>query len=376
MSDQNSLHELVKFKEHKKIDSSILLEIELNNPKKLNVLNREIIFSLNKKIREWRNRKELSALFIHSAGDRAFCAGGDIAQVYSAIMKSKEEGEDPALATKSFFQTEYETDYMLLHFPKPVVLWGNGVVMGGGMGLFMASSHPIVTETSLLAMPEISIGFFPDVGASYFLSQIKGGIGKYLALTAYRLNARETCYLNLTQWAFSQKEKQNVFDFLLHSSFDSKEEFNSKFNRFYKKPEFLLEQNCWIKDFQKNIEKALAFKDLQGFYSYFSKAKLDDEKWEQNRQNFLKASPTSLAVIFEQFKRSENQQDIKALFEMEMIIAMHKTRNVDFPEGIRALLIDKTKDPKWQPSSVEGIESSEIDKYFKALEDWDYSLDV
>ena len=252
MLNQNKANqELIKFKEHKKPDNSILLEIELNNQKKLNALNFDMIVTLNKKLKEWKNKQELSAVFIHSEGDKAFCAGGDIVQLYSIISESKKSGEDPALAAQDFFQTEYETDYILSHFPKPVVLWGTGVVMGGGMGLFMSVSHPIVTETSLLAMPEISIGFFPDVGASYFLSQIKEGIGKYLALTACRLNASEALYLNLTKWVYSHKEKQNVFNFLSSSSFKDIEEFNHKFRDFYKKPAFLYEQRNWIKKFSK-----------------------------------------------------------------------------------------------------------------------------
>ena len=375
MSDQNQ-QELIKFKEHKKPDNSVLLEIELNNSKKMNVLNLEIMFALNEKIKKWQNKKELSSVFIHSAGDKAFCAGGDIVQIYSTILESRKKGEDPALAAKDFFRTEYGTDYMLFHFPKPVVLWGNGVVMGGGLGLFMASSYPIVTETSLMAMPEISIGFFPDVGASYFLNQIKEDIGRYLALTGCRLNAAEACYLNLTKWAFSQKEKQNVFDFLIESSFSSREEFDNQFKNFYERHKLVLEQDNWIKSFKKEISKALEFKDLKSFYNYMLKAKLEDKRWEKNRKSFFDASPTSLAVIFEQLRRAKDQKDIKAIFEMEVKIAMHKARNADFPEGIRALLIDKTKNPQWKPNHIGDLDPLEIERYFTALEGWDCSLNM
>ena len=227
-----------------------------------------------------------------------------------------------------------------------------------------------------MAMPEVSIGFFPDVGASHFLNQIPGDFGRYLALTACRFNASEACFLNLTKWAYPHEEKHNVFDFLLGSSFKDKEEFNSKFNKFYKKPQFLHEQSCWIKDFQEDIAKTLEFKDLQDFYNYLLKAGKEDKKWEQNRQNFLKASPTALAVVFEQLKRAKNQKDLKSLFEMELIIAMNKARNADFPEGVRALLIEKTKDPQWNPPHIKDLKSSDIDQYFTALEGWDCSLRV
>ena len=328
MSDPNNPY--IYFIEHKKADQSVLLEIKLNNAKKLNVLNSEIIFALHKNILKWRDKEELSAVFIHSEGDRAFCAGGDVVQVYSTILESKKRGEKPALAAKPFFQTEYETDYLMHQFPKPIVLWGNGIVMGGGMGLFMASSHPIVTETSLLAMPEISIGFFSDVGASYFLNQINKDIGRYLALTACHLNASEACYLDLANWAFSNEDKQKVFDFLAQSSFKDEKEFNSKFKEFYKKPHFLLEQDNWIKRFEKEILKSLECKDLKSFYDFLSKQALEDKKWEKNRQNFLKASPTSLAVISEQLQRAQGQKNLKALLEMELTIAMRKMEGFDF----------------------------------------------
>lgn len=372
----NQKQELINFKEHKKSDKSILLEIELNNPSKLNVLNREIIFSLNKKIKEWRNGKDLAAIFIHSSSEKAFCAGGDVAQIYFSILESKRKGNDPALAVQDFFQTEYETDYMLSQLSPPVILWGDGIVMGGGMGLFMASSHPIVTETSRLAMPEVSIGFFPDVGASYFLNQIENDVGKYLALTACHLNASEACFLDLTQWACWQRDKQSVFDFLLKSSFKNKREFNNKFNNFYKKPKFLIEQNCWIGDFQKYVLKALEFKNLENFYDYISETKLEDQKWEYNRRNFLKASPTSLAVVFEQLRKAKDQKDLRSLYEMEITIAMNKARGLDFSEGIRALLIDKTKNPKWNPSHIKDLKQAAIDKYFVADKNWNNSLRV
>ena len=364
--------DFILFKEHKKPDSSLLLEIELNNPKKLNVLNLEMIQSLNQAVRKWRNRRDLSAIFIHSAGERAFSAGGDVRQIYHKILKA--EGADPALSVKEFFQTEYETDYILHQFPKPVVLWGNGIVMGGGMGLFMSASYPILTETSLLAMPEISIGFFPDVGASYFLNKNDGG--RYMALTACQLTASEACFLNLAQWAFPHREKQNILDFLLGASFNTKQEFYNKFKDLQKKALILDKENCWIKSFQKEIEKAMKCQNLKNLRDYFLKAKKEDEKWEKNRQNFLKASPSSLAIILEQFKRAKNQKDLKALFEMEATIARHRARSLDFSEGVRALLIDKTKDPKWCPSKIEDLKPSEINKHFIAENSWDVSLKV
>lgn len=371
-----SKQDFILFREHKKPDASILLEVQLNNPKKLNVLNLEMVLKFNEQIRFWEKREDLSALFIHSAGDKAFCAGGDVAEVYTNILESKKQGKDPALAVQSFFQTEYETNYRLYHFPKPVVLWGNGFVMGGGLGLFMSSSYSFLTENSLLSMPEISIGFFPDVGASYFLNQIEKGLGRYLALTACRLNTAEAHNLKLSPWVFLNQEKDNVFDFLFHASFKDKESFDRQLQKYYKEPEFLSGQSNWIKDFEQDILKALEYQDVKSFSKYLSLTKKEDKKWEQNRENFFKGSPNSLAVIFEQLKRAKGEKSLKALFEMETVLAMNIARNRDFPEGVRAMLIDKDKSPQWKPAHIEDLSLSEIKGYFEPLEHWSCKLKV
>ena len=368
--------EFLQVTEHKKPDASILLEINLNNPDKLNVLNLDMILSLNEHLSIWQKRQELSAVFIHSSGDKAFCAGGDVAQMRSAILSGKKEKKDPSLAVKAFFKTEYETNYKLYHFSKPVVLWGNGLVIGGGMGLFMSSSHSILTENSLLSMPEILIGFFPDVGASYFLNQVPKGIGLYLALTACRLNSAEANYLNLSPWAFPNEEKQRVFDFLLNTPFKDKKSFEEQFKKYYKPPAFLKRQENWIKNFEKDIIKLLEYKDMKSFHKAFSSLQKEDKKWEQNRKNFLKGSPSSLALIFEQLSRAKEEQSLKSLFEMELSIALHIARNPDFSEGVRAMLVDKDKNPQWKPSSVADLDVSKIKSYFEPLKLWNCALDV
>ena len=363
MSDLDKKQEdLILFKEHRKADSSVLAEIQLNNPKKLNVLNLEMIQAMNKKVREWGKREDISVLFIHSAGERAFCAGGDVVQVCSAIEENKKQGESLSLSVRSFFQTEYETDYRIHCFKKPVVVWGSGIVMGGGMGLLMAASHPILTETSLLAMPEIHIGFFPDVGASYFLNKIRNNIGWYLALTACRLNAVEARYLNISSWIWKNKEKQSFLNFLLGTSFNGREDLDGKLRSFYEP--CLPEQENGIRQFEVEIIKALESKDLLQLSEYLFCCETNNKKWEQNRKNFFKASPTSLAVVFEQWNRSKNEKNLETLLKMELGIALHMAESHDFPEGVRALLIEKTGKPKWKPARIEDVNPPDIQKYF------------
>ena len=370
------MSDLIFFKEHRKTDDSILLEVQLNHPKKLNALNTYMIQSLRQELEKWKAREELSAVFIHSDNEKAFCAGGDVAELYYRISESQKKNLDPVPFAKEFFHTEYESNYLMTQFPKPIIVWGNGIVMGGGLGLFMSSSHPIATENSLFSMPEVGIGFFPDVGASYFLNQIPNQLGKYLALTSCRWNARGAQFLGLTSWFFDHKDKQKIFDFLKQKTFKNTSDFDFQFRGLKKEPPFLSQQSCWIEDFEKEIMKALEFKDLASFYDYFSQMEIKDPQWIKNCQAFLQASPNSLAVVFEQLKRAQKEIDLKTIFEMESVLALHLSCSDDFLEGVRALLIDKCKKPKWNPKLIEEISPENIRSYFMPKNHWDCSLKI
>ena len=351
-------------KEHKTKENQILLEIEINNPKKLNVLNKEIVFHLNQTLKTWEKRDDLKLIFMHSSGEKAFCAGGDVVEVVQSLEELKTKGKDISPVVKSFFKLEYETDLRMSEFQKPIVLWGSGIVMGGGLGLFMASSHPIVTETSMLSMPEISIGFFPDVGASYFLNQMPFPFNLWLPLTAYRLNAKEALFLSLSRFSFSSDKKKELFSFLKEVSFSSNEEFSNKLKELEDKALFLLEQKNGLQDHETEIKKALKDRDLKGFYEFMKKSEDKDKTWSFCKKNVLKASPTSMAIIFEQLKRAKTMS-LKECFQMEETLAYNLCCKGDFLEGVRALLIDKTGDPKWQPSSVTDIKKEDINFYFQ-----------
>ena len=355
---------MIQFREHKKASGKMILEIFLNRPAKLNVLSLSIMLALNKKIREWRHRGDLAGVFLHSAGDRAFCAGGDVVQIRSRILKSREKGEDPAFSTKVFFQTEYETGFMLSQLSCPVVVWGTGIVMGGGMGLFMAGSHSIVTENSVLAMPEILIGFFPDVGSSWFLNKIPGGMGQYLAFTAGRLNAREALSLKLARYAFPESERRAVLDFMINAKFKDRESFTEQFDRRLKtQTPFIKTQADRLRGLQKEIEKITAGDSFIPFLEEISQSRKENKTWETNRKNVLKAPPFSLAVTFEQFKRARGKS-LKSVFEMELGLALQLSRRPDFSEGVRALLVDKSKDPVWRPARPEDVNPAEIEACF------------
>ena len=282
------MSEFLNVKEHKTKQNKILLEIEINNESKLNVLNKEIIFTLNQTLKSFEKREDLSLIFIHSAGDRAFSAGGDVVEVVKGVEDLKKKGQDILPVVESFFKTEYETDLKMREFKKPIVVWGSGIVMGGGLGLFMAASHPIVTETSMLSMPEISIGFFPDVGASYFLNKLPHPFSLWLPLTAYRLNAKEALFLGMSSSFFSSSRKEEVFSFLKDNSFSSKEDLTLKLKSLEEESQVLLEQKSWLKDWENKIKQALEKEDAKSFSQFMKESEEEDKTWNFCKKNVSK----------------------------------------------------------------------------------------
>ncbi|MBR9885939.1 MAG: enoyl-CoA hydratase/isomerase family protein, partial [Oceanospirillales bacterium] len=182
----------VLFNEIPTQDGKRIIEICLNAERSLNALTLEMIDLMQPQLDAWRNDDSVVALILDSAGEKAFCAGGDIVNLYKSI-----KGEGDKDFAERFFTREYLLDYTLHTYPKPIICWGSGIVMGGGMGLMNGCSHRIVTETSHLAMPEVTIGLYPDVGGSWFLNHMPGRTGLFLGLTGNPINAPDALYLGL-----------------------------------------------------------------------------------------------------------------------------------------------------------------------------------
>ena len=355
------------FKEHKKPDGSFLGEIRFSRPEKLNALDLDMILILGRQLKKWRNDPSISLVFLHGEGERAFCAGGDVKSMYKKIQKAKKQKEDPARAVQPFFENEYETNFLMSQYPKPVVVWGHGAVMGGGMGLFAAASHAAAAESSRFAMPEISIGLFPDVGGSYFLSRMPRGLGWYLALTACRFNAAEARFLGLSRWLFRDADKEDLFQFLLSVSFKSRGDFDRQLEVFQKGRPPAAEGENWLKAWEEEIFRLVESKNIQVIYKNFKDSKIEDKKWRKNRESFLKGSPSSAGVICEQLRRGESLS-LEEAFQMELVLAYRHARGHDFSEGVKALLVEKTGAPSWKPDAVEDLTDDLIQEYFQEPE--------
>ncbi|NRA62707.1 MAG: enoyl-CoA hydratase/isomerase family protein, partial [Psychrobium sp.] len=201
---------------HNTSDGKKIVQATLNSEKSLNALNQEMIESLLEKLPLWQDDDNIIAILLDSAGDRAFCAGGDIVQLYRA-MSDAPDSKQPYV--EEFFTKEYRLDHLIHTYAKPIIVWGNGFVMGGGLGLMAGASHRIVTETSKVAMPEITIGLYPDVGATYFLNKMPDNLGLFLGLTAAQMNASDCLEVKLADHFLLHQQKNSLINALTTSNY-------------------------------------------------------------------------------------------------------------------------------------------------------------
>jgi len=191
----------------------------LASEKTLNALSLDMVHLLTPQLRQWARDPEIAMVLLQAQGEKAFCAGGDLQKIYTSM---REHHASPARDdirgnqyAAEFFEHEYRLDYEIHTYPKPILCWGHGIVMGGGIGLMAGCSHRVVTERSRLAMPEITIGLYPDVGGSWFLSRTPGKLGAFLALTGALMNAEDAKFTGLADYRVAHADKQKVIDALL-----------------------------------------------------------------------------------------------------------------------------------------------------------------
>ena len=203
----------------------------LNAEKTLNALSLEMIDLMAEQLAAWSTDDNIAMVFMQAAGEKAFCAGGDLQNLYQSMLTHHASAEKNDIRANpyacDFFNREYRLDYFIHTYPKPILCWGHGIVMGGGIGLMAGASHRVVTEKSRLAMPEIGIGLFPDVGGSYFLNRMPGKLGLFLALTGAMINAADAKFTKLADYAIAQVDKASVLEKLLQQPWRASQEKNS-----------------------------------------------------------------------------------------------------------------------------------------------------
>lgn len=337
--------------------------ITLNSPKTLNALNLEIILQMQEILHAFEKDPKVSVVFIEGAGEKAFCAGGDVKSIRHRILEMKARGGSPIPLARVFFENEYKMDYMIHTYKKPVVIWGDGIIMGGGIGIAAGASHRVVTETTVLAMPEITIGLYPDVGASYFLPRMPGKIGLFLGMTAGRLKAADALHVDLADYFVPRERKEQVIASLLGASFAK--EPAAVVDRILKLAGAGAELGpSVIKEHQIEIDKMMEGDTALAVVETFRKLDTTDPFWSTAASSLLRGSPTSLALTFEQYYRSRDIT-LEEAFTQETKLSLQCCARHDFVEGVRALLVDKDNTPKWMPDTIEGVSAEYIDEHFQ-----------
>lgn len=340
---------------------------KLNAEKSLNALSLDMIRLLDPQLRRWAADPQIACVILHGAGDKAFCAGGDIRSLHRAIKE--QPGVMPNPTALAFFTEEYRLDHLLHRYPKPLLVWGSGIVLGGGLGLMAGASHRVVTETSRIAMPEVTIGFFPDVGASWFLRRMPIRLGLFMALTGVQINGRDAIVGGLADYFLRASDRDAVLARLPGAMWTADASENRKV------------LSALLREFASQATGAMPasnFKayeqEIQSFCRGDSAEEMvsriacydGDEEWLQRAAKTLAAgSPTSAVLGFELQRRTQNL-DLADTLRLELIVALQCVARPDFTEGVRALLIDKDQKPRWHPRTLAEVTPQWIDGHFTA----------
>lgn len=329
--------------------------ITLNRPQVLNSLNHSMIRSLYSQLQIWETAQHVKAVIIRAAEGRAFCAGGDIRSIYEKMKTN-----DPC--TPDFFRDEYQLNQKIYHYPKPYIALLNGITMGGGVGISLHGSYCIASDKLSFAMPETGIGFFPDVGGTYFLPRISSHIGYYLGLTGAKITSDDCVQLGLVNQKVSEESLPDIIHELTHQAlsgetYSAVSKIIEQF-RINSGPSFLMGHKEEInRCFQANSVEEI-IKLLQASENDFCKHALD---------NLSKKSPASLKVTLRALQEGA-RLDFDHCMNQEYRLVNRFLKSHDFREGIRALIIEKDQQPKWQPEALSAVNDQMVDAYFAPLE--------
>ena len=334
--------------------------ITLNRPKTLNALTMNMIKKMRQTFTDWMTDDDIKAVIIKGAGDRAFCAGGDVRAVRQALIDYKGV-ENPKLA-QDFFYEEYILNHQIHNSNKPYIALIDRVCMGGGVGLSVHGSFRIATERTLVGMPETTIGLFPDVGGAWFLSRLPGEMGTYLALTGQPVHASDCFSLGIATHLVASSSLDEVEGNILklepqNISFKTIDDLLQKYS--------IAVSETPVVDLRPQIDACFAEDSIERIIENLEKQ--DNEFGRQSLESLESKSPTSLKVTLEQIRRGAKAKDFGETMTMEYRMSQHFAKGKDFPEGVRALLVDKDHQPNWTPKLLSDVSDEEVMNYFKPV---------
>jgi enoyl-CoA hydratase/carnithine racemase len=333
----------------------------LNRPGQVNALNLEMCSLLLERLRAWQSDEGIVAVVLQGAGDKGFCAGGDVAQV---VREVRAGGPGRFVYGDAFFTVEYDLDLLIHGFGKPLVSVAHGITMGGGVGLTVGASHRIVGQKLKMAMPEIHIGLFPDVGGGWFLQRTPPGTGLLMAMTGLMIDEADALHCGLADWCLADADRLRLPELLaaLAWSGDARRD-GEMLDTFFASRAV----PCGASKLAARADAVRALSRAPGpvaFRDALAALATQDEWWQAPARSLAQGSPTAASVTWEYMRRSR-LLSIAQTLRLDLVLARACQRHHDFPEGVRALLIDKDRKPQWSPARFEDIDPALIDRHFR-----------
>jgi enoyl-CoA hydratase len=323
--------------------------ITLNRPKALHALNRAMCETMTGALLAWRDDDAVKSVLIDHAGERGFCAGGDIRMI-------AESGAGDASEAKAFFMVEYRLNHLMFDYPKPITAIVDGIVMGGGVGISEPADVRIATERTTYAMPETGIGLFPDVGGGWFLSRLPGQTGVWLALTGARLKAADTVFLGIHSH-YLPADALDAFRFILAAD-----------------PAYPIDVadgleadpgEAPVEAHLAAIDRLFAFDTVE---EIFAALEADGSDWASAQLATLRTkSPQSLKVTLRQLRLGATLPSFTENMALEYRLGGRVVRTHDFQEGVRAVVVNKDNMPNWSPADLSGVSEADLDRLFAPL---------
>lgn len=329
--------------------------LTLNRPRAINALSHEMIGLMQSALDAWAHDLAVRVVVIDGAGERGLCAGGDIAAIYH-------DARAGGTASIDFWADEYRLDATIAGYAKPVVALMDGIVMGGGVGISTHASHRIVSEGSTIAMPEVGIGFVPDVGGLFVLARAPGQSGLHAALTGARLGPADAIYLAMADTLVPRARRAELLEGLASGDIDG-----TITRLAVSLPRSQLAAEQWW------IDIAYAHDTIEDILRIA--ASLPGEGAERARATLARSSPTSLKLTLRAFRAAATDRDLRSTLVRDLRMATRCLAGHDFLEGIRAQVIDKDRTPQWQPAALAEVSEKDVEAYFAPLGDRDLRFD-
>lgn len=346
--------------------SGNLGRLTLNSPETLNSLTLEMVDLIQAALNQWRDDPSIAAIVIDGSGEKAFCAGGDVHALHAS---SSGTPGGPCEYAESFFAREYRMNYCLHTYPKPILCWGHGIVMGGGLGVMAGCSHRVVTEATRIAMPEVNIALFPDVGGSWFLNHMPGASGRFLALTAASINAADALFCGLADRFVGAEHKDAVLSALLAVNWEATPSANHGHMRHVLRG-FSESANrempvAQVEPHLPVINALCDGDDIHDVIDRITAVETEDRWLAKARDGLLYGSKLAALWIDRQLFETRHSS-LREVFQQELQLGTNIMRHSEFAEGVRALLIDKDRSPAWAYADSRAVPIEVLDQFFAA----------